>query len=419
MAAEQPRTFGRYLLLERLGKGGMGSVYLARGKDLIAGRPAEVALKIMNADQLGDTRARERFVHEATVAQRLRSEHVARVFEAGLVDELPYIVSEYIPGWTVRELIDRLKTSGTSLPLAAALDLFRGALLGLEDVHAATDEQGRSLELIHRDVSPRNLLFDVEGRIKLIDFGIGRSVLKDWRTATGTALGTSRYGAPEQISGRGSDARSDQFGFGAVFYEALTLAPIRDPRDPSSFAEPKIPPPSELRSGLPAGLDAALMRSLAHAPEDRFASIAELRRALEALLPAGKIAGRANKVIAVLFEEELEAIRAEANLPTRAASTQRKPPAARPSLPASDPEPPISAAPSAASISVRSERARRPSAGWLALALFAIAGGALGVRFAGEEGTTDPPLPPPVPTAIAPTTAPKAPEDPIAPPSAA
>src|SRR3954468_22976182 len=197
---------GRYELEELVGKGGMSTVY--RAKDRLLERT--VAIKLLHEHFSRDEDYVERFRREARAVARLSHPNIVTVIDRGEDAGRQFIVFEYIDGENLKQLVER----EGPLPVADALELALGVARGLAFAH----EQG----LVHRDVKPQNVLLNGDGRPKVTDFGIARSLDVAGVTQTGTVMGTSHYMAPEQASGRRVDAQSDVYSFGAVLYELLT-----------------------------------------------------------------------------------------------------------------------------------------------------------------------------------------------------
>jgi len=290
MESELPRRFGPYVLLRRLGQGGMGDAHLARGAQ--AAMPELVVVKRLHRD-LGRVEGfTRRFRHEAEFASLIDSPYVARVYDSGSIEGVLYFAMEYIPGLPAGRIFGDLKRAERSLTVEQAIDLIEGGLRGLHAIHTARHpDTGDHLGAVHRDVSPRNLLVPEDGMARVIDLGIGKSRLKDWKTRTGDILGSPGYLSPEQVRGGEADPRSDTYSMGVVLFEALTLTPYI-PRGPvasmlQSCARPELRPPSSLRSDLPRGLDDVLRTALAVSPGERFHSAREFLDSLRAVVPEG------------------------------------------------------------------------------------------------------------------------------------
>lgn len=213
-------VFGPYLLLRPLGRGGMGVVYTARTQDSL--HPL-VALKRMRADADVPT-FRERFEHECALALRLRHPHLLETLDAGALDGQLYVASELIRGQDLASIVFRLGEQGQGMPVAGVARVLADVLSALRYVHTAVEDDGRPLKLVHRDVTPGNVLVGYDGRAHLADFGLARSLLTDplALTATGTILGTPRYMAPELLHGVQATPRTDLYAVGVLAYAMLT-----------------------------------------------------------------------------------------------------------------------------------------------------------------------------------------------------
>jgi serine/threonine protein kinase len=269
-------TLGPYLLLERLGHGGMGEVLKARHMRM--GRL--VALKIVRADRLAKARAVPRFEREVQTVARLDHLNIVHAYDAGVLDDALYLAMEYLEGTDLKRLV---RTRGP-LPAATACDYARQAAEGLQ--HAS--ERG----VVHRDVKPSNLFLTARGgTIKLLDLGLARLLEEEANLLTrpGVPLGTASYQAPEQILDAGAaDVRSDLYGLGCTLHFLLTgrppfmegnavhrmLAHLRE--------EPR--PVESLRKDLPTGLGPLLRKLMAKRPADRYQSPSELVEGLTGLL---------------------------------------------------------------------------------------------------------------------------------------
>jgi Tol biopolymer transport system component len=271
---------GPYEVVGLIGSGGMGEVY--HGRDTRLGR--DVAIKVLAPDLSGDPQALQRFQQEAQAASALNHPNIVTVYDVGLSDGMPFIVSELLEGETLRQAIDRKRLSA-----ARAVGFIQQAAAGL----AAAHEKG----ILHRDIKPENLFVTSSGSLKILDFGLSkltrgtataeqpqRSV-----TAPGVLLGTAGYMSPEQIRHHPIDHRADIFSLGVVLYESLAgRPPFRRPSlaDTLSAILNEDPPRvSRLRAGLTDAIDEVLRACLAKEPERRYASAADLAITLRALSP--------------------------------------------------------------------------------------------------------------------------------------
>src|SRR5580658_5150279 len=172
--APLPRTFGRYALFDFIGKGGMAEIYLARQKTEFGATRLCVVKQIL-PHLAGDLRFSEMLVHEAKLAARLSHANVVQVFDLGRADDRLFITMEYVEGFDLNDLLRRCSRAQVPLPFELAVHVVRESLRGLDYAHRRTDDEGRPLGIVHRDVSPSNLLVSFEGEVKVCDFGIARA----------------------------------------------------------------------------------------------------------------------------------------------------------------------------------------------------------------------------------------------------
>lgn len=269
------RTFGRYLLQQQLGAGGMGEVWIAQ--DTKTDR--KVALKLLAKDAVGDGESRERFMREARFATRVRDPHIVPIHDFGEIDGQLYIDMELLEG---EDLAHTIRRAGWLAP-ARAVDTIAQVAAALDAIHAAG--------LTHRDVKPSNLFVSTPyGFIYLIDFGIARDTFESGLTSTGMAVGTYAYMAPERFTAGEYGARADIYSLACVLYECLTGARAFEARDIPRLISAHLSAPrpraSAVNPSVPAALDEVLVRAMAKDPADRFASAGEFARAAaECLVP--------------------------------------------------------------------------------------------------------------------------------------
>jgi serine/threonine-protein kinase len=281
------RSFGKFRLVEPLASGGMADVWRAEIA-LARGVVKEVALKLVRGEhQHGDEFVRM-FVEEARLACRLSHANVVQVFEFDQVDGRYYLAMELVRGRHLGQVTERARAQGVRLGLARAVHVAVEAAKALAYVHRQS-EAGRTLGLVHRDVSPHNLLVSFEGEVKLADFGIARAMSIAGATEPGTLKGKLAYMAPEQASGQPVDARADLFSLGVVLWEvcagrrlfaresdAATLAAVLNGPPPSA--------PSAWNEAVPPELDAVVLGALERDPARRIASAEELGARLSEVL---------------------------------------------------------------------------------------------------------------------------------------
>ncbi|MCA9556269.1 MAG: serine/threonine protein kinase, partial [Myxococcales bacterium] len=314
--SDWPRTYGPYLLLKNLGTGGTGDVFLARPRDEGAGVPSPVVIKRLHGALLDQGDFVKRFRHEAELAVAIDDPHVARVYDVGRVGDSLYIAMEYLSGWALARVIQDLKDTGHRPSLTSVVDIVAGALAGLHALHTARDPRTQQpLGIVHRDVAPKNIMVGEDGRTRLIDLGLGKSTLQDWKTGTGVVMGSPGYMAPEQVQGLAVDARTDTYAAGIVLWETLTLTryikrgPV--PLMLRAQVQPEFVPPSHLRGDVPPALDAVCRRALAVPEEARFQSAREFRDALLEAVPLDHEAPQVSTLVGALLWGELDRAKTE------------------------------------------------------------------------------------------------------------
>lgn len=208
---------GPYTLLAELSEGGVGKVFVARR----ANATELCVLKTLKPEIAEVPTAAARIRREANVTSQLDHRGIARTLDAGAVDDIFYIASELVVGTDVDRLLFSLWDRGTPAPPNIALGIAVQILDALDYAHTAKDGKGRPLRVVHRDLSPRNVMLDLEGRVKVIDFGLSTSSIDDFRTAPGMLMGTPRYLSPEQADGTDVDARTDLYALSAMLFELL------------------------------------------------------------------------------------------------------------------------------------------------------------------------------------------------------
>lgn len=277
-------TLGKYRLERRLGSGGMAEVYLARQRGL-GGFERRVAIKRPLPHAAEDPGFLSMFLDEAKLAAHLHHPNIVETYEVDRAGATTYIAMELVDGESLRTLLRAGRSDGAAVPLPIVLALADALLRALTYAHGAVDGNGVRLGIVHRDISPGNLLIASDGRIKLADFGVARSSARLQLTQTGLIKGTLAYMAPEQANAESVDTRSDLFGAGAVLLECLIGTPPY-PNGPP-IQEALLPPLDD----LPPALHVVLQQALAWRPVDRFADAEAMRRALLAAglptVPAG------------------------------------------------------------------------------------------------------------------------------------
>jgi tRNA A-37 threonylcarbamoyl transferase component Bud32 len=280
VAVDSAKQIGRYRLAQRLGKGGMGEVFLAEMQGA-SGFSKKVAIKKLRPSLAEDADAIRMLLEEAELAKTLHHGGIVQVFDLGYDEDCPYIVVEYVEGASLREL---LKATRDTLPLGDIIFLVEQVASALHYAHARTDENDRPAPIVHRDVKPDNVLISRDGVVKLADFGIAKALEGPERTMTGVVKGTVGYLSPEQAGGESVDARSDQFALGIMLYELLDgKNPMGNTSNLISYVErlSRGIPPLPLKGELDEEIQGVVARATATDPDDRYENLDEMRSALE------------------------------------------------------------------------------------------------------------------------------------------
>ncbi len=326
----------RYERLGALASGGMGTVYLGR---MTAGDTSQtVAMKVMHPHLADNSDMVAMFLDEARVATRLRHPNVVGVLDMDMLGDELVIVMEYVEGITLGSMQSALRQGGRQLPIGVAVRILHDALAGLHEVHELLDENGAPLGLVHRDVSPHNLLVGSDGVTRVTDFGVA---LAAGRLATtrpdGTLKGKLQYLAPEQVGRKPIDRRVDIFAAGIVLWECLTFgatgqrlfeAPTEAETVTRVLRDP-IAPPSMTRTEVSLELDEVCLKALERDPERRFKTAAEfaeaLRLAFGPLPDASEVGALVLELAAKPIREQRESlVRATRGAAPRRASQRRR-----------------------------------------------------------------------------------------------
>lgn len=308
-----PQVFGRYLLLKRLSRGGMGEIFL--GRHGLSGFEKLVVIKKVLPHLAEDEQFISRFIDEAQVAIKLQHAHIAQVFEVGRVEDEYFLSLEYVEGRDLRRTLAHLDDEGTRMPIDLALMIARDVAGGLSYAHRRTDDAGNSLELVHCDISPPNVMVSFEGETKIIDFGIAKSAMRGTSTDPKMGFGKFGYMAPEQlIRGGKVDSRTDIYANGVILFELLTGQRMYEMGESPDYralarmvAKGQHPLPSHVDAGLEP-YDEIVTTALRPDPGDRYQTAAELRDAIQhALVKVNPTASPENLggYMRDLFEEEL------------------------------------------------------------------------------------------------------------------
>ncbi len=275
----------RYELVERIGSGGMAEIFRGRAT-AVGGFEKPVAIKKILPHLSEDKRFIDLLIAEANILSRLRHKNIVQIFDVGTGEDGRYfLVMEYVPGTDLGELQYDLEKRNTRLPIEVALHIGAEMAEALEHAHRATDDKGQSLRLVHRDVSPSNILLSENGEVKLTDFGIAKTHKE--ATGHGGVRGKYAYISPEQARNQHVDGRSDVFSLGVILFEVCLgvrlFSKLGDYEALQAVRAAAVPRPSDADPTVDARLEKILSKSMAAQPEDRFQSAAELAGALRDL----------------------------------------------------------------------------------------------------------------------------------------
>jgi len=279
------RQVGRYTIVKHLASGGMAELYVARQR-AVGGFEKQLVLKLLQGRYAENPRVVEMFLDEARLAAKLNHPSIVHVYDVAEADGVKFIAMEYIHGETLTDIIRRGVAVQNYLPLEHGLHIISQAAAGLAYAHGRFDADGAPLRIVHRDVSPSNILVSYEGQTKIVDFGIAR-IQDQIREESGMRPGKASYMSPEQVAGEGADYRSDIFSLGIILYEiSLGQRLWRGPADEvmRRIVEEKIAPPTSVRRDYPPALELIVMRALEKSPADRYQSAEEMRNDLEEFL---------------------------------------------------------------------------------------------------------------------------------------
>ena len=392
MSNFQPTRFGKYLLLEKLATGGMAQLYRAKIIG-VEGFEKFIAIKQILPHLAHEEELITSFIDEAKLAALLNHQNVVQIYDFGSMENSYFITMEFLHGKDLRSVNAKAKEKGSPVSLENALYLISKVCAGLDYAHKLKDFQGKSLHIIHRDISPQNIFLTYEGDVKIVDFGIAKAASQSTITQVGMIKGKVAYMSPEQAAGKVIDHRSDIFATGILLYELIAGGRMFKGDDTlqilSKVREAEFTPLGTLKGGLPEKLYEIASKALAKDPEDRYQSCADMQADIEEcifrlnLRPSGRSLA---EYLKLLFAEEIavegkrmadaagagaasdRAQEAEASL-----RSTDKPPAQEPLVPKTEPSPPAKAV----------TRPAEPAQGGKKGALAAIAGVAVLILLGG------------------------------------
>jgi serine/threonine protein kinase len=305
-----PQSFGKYQLLKKLATGGMAEVWLARQTG-IEGFQKNLVVKRILPHLAEDREFVEMFRNEALIAARFNHPNIAQVYEFGEANGTYYIAMEFIHGEDLGRVMRKAASTGQWVARPLAIRIVASACEGLHYAHSRTDDAGRPLRVVHRDISPQNILISFDGSVKLVDFGIAKAADQASLTKSGAIKGKFAYMAPEQAAGKPLDARADIFAIGLVLYELLTgHRPLKRDSELATLQaamECAIDPPSQV-ADVPEDMDAVVMRAIAKSADDRYRDARQFQMALEEILVGQRwVAGsvQISELMETLFADRL------------------------------------------------------------------------------------------------------------------
>lgn len=312
-----PQQFGRYILTAKIAMGGMAEIFRAKSVGA-EGFEKAVVIKRILPHFSEDEGFVTMFKDEAKVASHLNHANVVQIFDFDEVDNLFYIAMEYVEGRDLKRVLDQGAKLGKPLSIAQAVYIMIEASKGLDYAHKRIVD-GQPLSIIHRDVSPHNVMVSFNGEVKIMDFGIAKAAARSTKTRVGTVKGKCAYMSPEQARGRNLDPRSDLFALGVCMWEMLTGKRLfvgdSDFETLNNVLKAEVPPPSELNPEVPKELDAIVLRSLAREVDDRQkdvgAFVNELNRWFFSAVPDPE-AVNMNGYMHDLFGDEIAQLRQDA-----------------------------------------------------------------------------------------------------------
>jgi serine/threonine-protein kinase len=270
---ELPATFGRYELIELLATGGMAHIFRARLSSA-EGAAKELVIKRVLPHLVQNRDFIEMFIDEARISMPLNHGNIIQVYEFGQEGQDYFLAMEYLRGRNLETVLSRLEEKGQRMPIEVALFIASEVAKGLDYAHRFRDPHDRPTGIIHRDVSPQNILVGFHGEVKLTDFGIAKAKSRIRQTGQGIIRGKACYLSPEQAECTDLDGRSDLFSLATVAYEMLTGVRVfegdTEVATLQKVRQSKIQPPSQLRSDLPKPVDSAVLKALSRDRNDRF-----------------------------------------------------------------------------------------------------------------------------------------------------
>jgi len=296
---------GDYTLLRRLAVGGMGEIWLAERRGY-SGFSKRVVIKTILEVFSEDPELVEMFLEEGRIAAGLTHPHIAQTFDLGRIDKVYYIAMEYVAGKDLRNLLLANIERRQHIPLNLVLRIIAQTCEGLYYAHTWATPDGQTAGIVHRDISPQNILVTFDGTVKIVDFGIAKATHKMGKTRSGVLKGKYAYMSPEQVRGQPMDHRADLWSLGVVMYELVTSRRLfkRDSEMATLDAvlEAQVPSITRIDAGIPEAVERVLMKALAKNPERRYRDAREMQLALEEVMLAANLPASSAHLSAYLKE---------------------------------------------------------------------------------------------------------------------
>ncbi|MEL7371079.1 MAG: serine/threonine-protein kinase [Myxococcota bacterium] len=323
-----PLRFGKYLLVERIAVGGMAEVFLAVQAG-VEGFEKTVALKRIRPILSEKDAFVQMFLFEAKLAAQLHHPNIVQIYELGEIADNYFIAMEYVSGRDMSRVIPKAEKLGITYPLEYAMLVASNVLEGLAYAHEKLDDFGKPLNLVHRDVTPENIMVGWNGHVRLLDFGIAKASSRTDATRVGEIKGKLSYMSPEQAAGKSLDQRSDLFTLGVVLYEWVTGYKLFTGENEmavlKAICDSHIYPPAYFRDDVPAGVEEIVMKALAKDPDDRYQTARDMLFAVQYWLQTGSdftptsshLANFMKQIFADEIEQERTALAAAAEARAR------------------------------------------------------------------------------------------------------
>jgi serine/threonine protein kinase len=359
----QPTKFGKYLLLERVAVGGMAEVFVAKAFG-VEGFERLLAIKKILPTMGEDEEFISMFVDEARIAVQLAHPNIVQVLELGKSEDTLFIAMEYISGRDLRQLMERFRRRQKPLPLAQAAYVVKEVCEALDHAHNKCDAQGRPLGIVHRDVSPQNVLVSFEGQVKLIDFGIAKAESRLQKTQAGILKGKFSYMSPEQVKGQPLDGRSDLFACGILLWELSCGEKLFSGESDYAVLDKVrmglVPPPRSRNPLIPDALERVILKALATDPARRYQTASELHDELVRFTVAGDAVFGSRQLASWLRDEFKSEYEKERKRLRAWLAVGRPPPASPPADPVAPTRPDLPPAPKALPAVIVADLAQTP-----------------------------------------------------------